>query len=146
MTNVKLPRDEASPKLVYFSMRVGGDSLENQQVQASIRGLTKIRDELVDAPEIGDLRVDLTFEIPGPYYGPDYPGLRTGSFFRKDRVLVIQIAVPRDVADISRYLVDILHQASEIARGFARRRKLTLSPEAFERALELIISRVEQRS
>ncbi len=136
MTNVRLPRDDRPPKLIYFSMRVGGESSDNAEVIAAVRQLLNARDEFLAPPEWHDLRVDLTFDIPGPFSGPDYHGMRTGSFFRKDGVLVVQAAVPAGLTPggIPGYLMATLREMVELAKGYVRRRRLPLSTDAIERA------------
>ncbi len=145
MTNLRLPPDDRPPKLVYFSMRVGGDSRDNRRMREAIRHLGNLSDELLALPKSDDLRVDLTFDIPGPYTSPDYDGIRTGSFFRKDHLLVVQVSVPAGIAaaDISSYLMNTLSQTVEPVQDFAKRRKLALSVEAFERAIHRLVPRVE---
>ena len=46
-------------------------------------------------PEDGIINV--VFQYPGSLMQPDFVGVRTGSFFKKKRKLVVQVAVPGDI-------------------------------------------------
>ncbi|MEU8295674.1 hypothetical protein AB0C04_00080 [Micromonospora sp. NPDC048909] len=62
---------------------------------------------------------------------PDYKGLRTGTLSRRDRLIMIQVAVPADLGsreehEVSRYLADRLVEAVELARTTVVGRKAAL--------------------
>jgi hypothetical protein len=133
---------------MYFSMRIGGDSPDNKRLRLAIQELNSIIEEVAPPATSADLQVDLTFDIPGPYSAPDYQGMRTGSFFRKKHILVVQVATPRqiDPAEIPNYLTTVLEETIPMVQGFAKRRNVTLSLENFIRAVGAIVSRVSKRS
>ena len=58
------------------------------------------------------LNVNVVFQVPGSIQSPDFEGARTGTFSKKDRHLMVQVALPAAVPDDpDTYLRDSLAQA-----------------------------------
>lgn len=57
------------------------------------------------------LKLDLAFHIPGNMLKPDFYGVRTGSYFKKMSILVVQIALPDEFPENA--LVHIRHEAHQ---------------------------------
>jgi hypothetical protein len=93
------------------------------------------------ADETGSL--DVVFHVPGSLVSPDYDGVRTGTFWRKKRILQVQIAVPRDLSEkeegeIGRSLVNLLRRAVHIAQPVFHEARVPFRHDHYERLLESI--------
>jgi hypothetical protein len=53
-------------------------------------------DNSIRAEYDSPLSLQIVFQIPGELIQPDFTGVRTGRFSRRERRLVIQVAVPDD--------------------------------------------------
>ncbi|HVF06498.1 MAG TPA: hypothetical protein VNA20_16775 [Frankiaceae bacterium] len=68
-----------------------------------------------------DLRVNVVYQVPGDLLAPDFAGVRTGRYSKKDRALIVQVALPEtapeDVdADVHGRLLDAVAEAESWAR------------------------------
>lgn len=89
---------------------------------------------------ITDININVEFQVPGNILTPDFEGVRTGVFRKKDSLLKIQVAVPAKASESPRKdLIGFLWQALDEAEMWAMRRKLKfdLTP------LRQIVSRLE---
>lgn len=73
--------------------------------------------EGVDSP----LAVNVVFQIPGQYLQPDFKGIRSGRFSRKEARLLVQVALPGAPSpspqiDVRRLLGEAVLVAEEFAR------------------------------
>ena len=66
-------------------------------------------------PKGGAPFLNVVFHFPGSLIAPDYVGLRTGRFSKKESGLMIQAAVPKSVADSDR-IADILDYFDQTIR------------------------------
>jgi hypothetical protein len=67
------------------------------------------------------LAVNVVYHIPGEHLSPDFSGVRTGSFSRKTRKLLVQVALPPEpVSDPDAEALALLREAVDVAEGFAR--------------------------
>jgi hypothetical protein len=76
------------------------------------------------------LRVNVVLQIPGEVLTPDFSGVRTGRYSPKERLLLVQAAVPKDAtsSDTRIVLLMLLEAAIEEAEAFAQRRAITSQP------------------
>jgi len=83
--------DESSVTIFVGAVYGGGGETSFSAALSSIRRIVKVQrpEQRVD---LGD--IDLVFHVPGSVRKPDYHGVRTGRFSRKERMLMIQVAVP----------------------------------------------------
>src|SRR5262249_4949950 len=123
--SVKVAADERIHKPLGVSLRIGGESAENQAAIAAIHGVGRIADDVCEHIEHKVLHVELTFDVPGPITAPDYTGLRTGTYFRDHEFLIIQVAVPMPFPQDHAvdYMVGVLEQMLDLARGYVKRRR-----------------------
>lgn len=67
------------------------------------------------------LAVNVVFQIPGQYLEPEFTGVRTGRFSRKEARLLVQVALPAVPSssapdDVRRLLRDAIDAAEEFAQ------------------------------
>jgi hypothetical protein len=70
---------------------------------------------------VSPLAVNVVFQVPGRFLTPEFEGIRSGTFSRKERRLMVQVALPLDVsatpdADLRTFVRD----AVELAENFAQ--------------------------
>src|ERR1051325_4747059 len=77
----------------------------------------------VDSP----LNLNVVFHVPGSVIAPDYRGLRTGSFRRKDSLLMVQVALPPEVpGDAGAFLRAAMVAAVDEAMLWASRKRKSI--------------------
>jgi hypothetical protein len=62
--------------------------------------------------------VNVVFHVPGSIIEPDWEGARDATFSKKRKLLMVQVAVPRDVAAHPwpiAFIIESLHKANRIA-------------------------------
>jgi hypothetical protein len=92
-----------------------GSKSWREPVMTVVKQVLKNRDKVVTP-----LGVAVTFFIPGEHSRPDFAGLRTGTFSRKESWLAIQVALPDEpIEDGEAYVFDRLVDAVEEAERFA---------------------------
>jgi hypothetical protein len=94
----------------------GTDRGWSQAVKDLGRRVMAVRDG-VESP----LAVNVVYQIPGEFLDPDFEGVRTGRFSRKEARLLVQVALPRkagseSTAEVRRLLRDAIAAAEEFAR------------------------------
>ena len=68
------------------------------------------------------LAVHVVYQIPGEHARPDFVGVRTGRFSRKDLRLLVQVALPPEPsADADAEALAMLREAVSLAEDFARK-------------------------
>jgi hypothetical protein len=75
------------------------------------------------------LAVNVVFQIPGKFLTPDFQGVRSGRFSRKERALLVQVALPTEPSstpDVD--LTDYLRTAVAVAEDFAQQEALIDGP------------------
>jgi hypothetical protein len=84
-------------------------------IAAIIKQINAIREEY-SSP----LSLQIVFQIPGEVIRPDFTGVRTGLFSRRDGRLVVHVAVPDDVeGDRVAWVITRLREAVAEAEKFA---------------------------
>ncbi len=81
--------------MIYIGQILGGPELRDEApINRAIAKLNRLRGPVGEG-EFGSL--DLVFHVAGSLLEPEFSGVRTGPFSRKERLLQIQIAVPKDI-------------------------------------------------
>jgi len=82
--------------------------------------------------------VNLVFHIPGSMLQDlDYEGLRDGAFSRKQKLLMIQVAVPGTIAvtqdeeQVCEFLLDSLLKANDLAAKYFKKKGIEYSQPKF---------------
>ncbi len=98
----------------------GTDPRWRDAVMALMRLVRDLR-EGVESP----LAVNVVFHIPGNYFTSEFEGLRTGRFSRKERHLMIQVALPPEPSESADREVRCFLQAAVLmAEDFAQQEAL----------------------
>jgi hypothetical protein len=103
---------------------VGGSTPTNRRWRDAIAELTRAVAEA--RTEIASpLNVNVVFQVAGNVVQPDFEGARTGQFSKANRLLLVQVALPAEVADDPEsYLRGALSDAIDEAEGWARERSI----------------------
>lgn len=76
------------------------------------------------------LAVNVVFQVPGQFLQPDFQGVRSGQFSRKERRLIVQVALPPEPeGDAVREARDWLGRAVAAAEDYAYQEGMTQSAE-----------------
>src|SRR5213080_4738430 len=89
--------------------------------------VTRLGRKIIAAREgvTSSLAINVIYDIPGELIQPNYTGVQVGRFSRKNRELLIQIALPPEpTSDADAEVLSLLHEAVELAEEFGRRRGL----------------------
>lgn len=78
----------------------------------------------LQAGVVTPLNVNVVYHVPGEILAPDYEGVRTGRFSRRDSLLMVQAAVPSSAEDKDAVLRALLLQAIDEAERWAKRKGL----------------------
>ncbi|NNB87772.1 hypothetical protein D7X99_16180 [Corallococcus sp. AB032C] len=101
--------------MMYIGAVFGGPELADAPIEKAIRLIGKARGP-IEKSDSGAL--DIVFHVPGSLLKPEFTGVRTAKFSRKERMLMLQIAVPEEqvhTPDV-RWLLDAIREAVRLAR------------------------------
>lgn len=101
--------------MIYISSVLGGPEVEGSRIDRAITKVIRLRG-LGQEGAYGSL--DVVFHVPGSFVKPDYQGLRTAKFSRKDRKLMVQVSVPGEMVtseDAESFVVQSLRDAVSLA-------------------------------
>jgi hypothetical protein len=83
------------------------------------------------------LKLSIAFHIPGNMLKPEFSGVRTGSYFKKLAVLVVQVAIPEKLPDdVPDHIEKVTHQAIDEAARWAAKRRLEFDARLFHGIVE----------
>lgn len=121
--------DEAIPALSIGSIE-GGSSPNMSRWRDAITRLT------IDVATAGQdlespLNVNVIYQVPGNILQPDFEGVRTGHYSKKDSSLIVQAALPHDAPDdVEAHLKRLLVAAIDEAEQWAKRRRVAPNLQA----------------
>lgn len=96
----------------------------DKAIMAVMNAIVELRGEF----ELGQgPAVNVVFYVPGSLGGFDWEGSRSSTFFRKDQLQMVQVAIPKEVADSENpmdFVIAALHDANVIAFECFRKRKI----------------------
>jgi hypothetical protein len=106
--------------MMYISRVYGGPELTGSKIDQTIAKFMKLRGAERDVGQFGSL--DVVLHVPGSVFSPEPFGVRTSRFSKKERTLMLQIAVPPEVVEkddhqIEAYLLSALREA--VRKGYA---------------------------
>jgi hypothetical protein len=107
--------------VIYIGEILGGPELTHSPISRAIAKLSRSRGPGGEGP-FGSL--DIVFHVAGSLLQPEFTGVRTGRFSRKERMLQVQIAVPREVVasdDAYPFLAARVLEAVQVAGPIVRK-------------------------
>lgn len=113
---------------------MGGPEVDNGIGEAIRRmsRITRVLDEASDVPS-SEGTVDVVYHVPGSLVRPDYEGVRTGRWDKRDQMLQVQVAVPEsmrsDDDELAEFLKRTLLEAVEAAEQHLAKKAPGLSLE-----------------
>jgi hypothetical protein len=115
--------DQPIPALSIGSIE-GGSSPSMSRWRDAITSLTIEVERAVQDVQ-SPLNVNVIYQIPGSILQPDFEGVRTGHYSRKDASLIVQAALPDDAPDDAvSHIRHLLIAAIDEAEEWARRRSI----------------------
>jgi hypothetical protein len=125
--------------MISFGAVYGGPEIYESPIADTIRRLKKARVPREEGP-FGSLVI--VFHVPGSIIQPEYEGVRTARFSRKQRTLTLQIAVPAEQTYTPD--LDFLLNAIRKAIGMARPRFERAGVRYPEREYLDMVDRIEK--
>lgn len=120
------------------------DSHINRVISASMQSAMKIRSELESASRPS---VNVIFYVPGSLGEPDWDGLREAKFSLRQKLLMVQVAVPQEVVDSATpedYVIESLYGANAVAFEFFRQKQMQFPLAEAEQLVKSIASSVSK--
>jgi hypothetical protein len=120
---------------------VGGAWANKPWVAATKRAMRRVA-ELRDG-FASPFNVNVVFHIPGEVMVPEFEGLRSGRFSRKERTLMVQVAVPEGepAGDPDEEVRQMLLDAIDLAEDYARL-EAVIGPDERLDALRAIVAKI----
>jgi len=128
----------------------GGPEVAGTQLGAFVAKLMKAATEVRGDFKFGSsTALNVVFHIPGSVApDPGYEGLRDGAFSRSQKLLMIQVAVPKEMVEcqdadaVRGYVFDCLHKANGIAAKYFKKKDLEYSQPKFLSLVEALEGRL----
>lgn len=89
--------------------------------------------------------LDIVYHVPGSMVQPEFEGLRTAKFSKKEKTLMVQIAVPtlfENKQDLTKFLVEALREAIQLAKPVFRRTEVPFSHAEYLQLVDSIAKKV----
>lgn len=121
---------------------IGGTTKGTKLWEAEVRRFVdSIPGLKTPAPAPLPMRVNVVFQIPGEVLALDFDGVRTGRYSKAKKLLLVQLAVPREVPlEPQLLLKGRFIDALELAIEFARDRAISEDLPAIRGILNLLNS------
>lgn len=117
--------DTETPPVLSIGALYGGTTEGVRRWKALINPLRERVIALVDTGVQSTVHVNVVYQVPGEILGVDFSGVRTGRYSSKDRHLLVQAAVPREVPeDAEALLIALLRDSIAEATAFAKHRRI----------------------
>lgn len=101
----------------------GGTSPSMRAWREAITGITGRVAALNDGVST-PVNVNVIFHVPGDLLQPDFTGVRTGHFSKRQRWLIVQVALPESAPEeVDEFVVEQLKAAVAEAERFVKRRR-----------------------
>jgi hypothetical protein len=102
---------------------VAGGASTSRAWEAAIKRVAQRVIELRESRS-SPLAVNVVYQIPGEVLTPEFEGVRTGRFSRRERLLLVQVALPPEPRDADAEVRQLLSEAIEVAEDFARKKAM----------------------
>jgi hypothetical protein len=111
----------------------GGGELSGTPIDRALRDLSFSQDDAIP------FSLNIVFHVPGSIVGcPDYVGVRTAKFSKKQKMLMIQVAVPKEMIHspkVRAFLFSSVREAVTTAAPFLRKKGVAYP---VERVLDIV--------
>ena len=132
---------------LYIGSVLGGPEISGSPVDTIITRLAKASHDYQQAHEIAsEGELDIVYHVPGSMMQPEFEGLRTGKFSRKEKMLMVQISVPtlfENEKDLEKFLAEALREAIRLAKPIFKSTKIPFSQEEYLRLVDSIETKSE---
>ncbi len=128
---------------MYIGQVYGGPELKGSRIDRVLAKVTR----LVGEGEEGAFgSLDVVFHVPGSIGAPEHTGIRTGRFSKRERMLMLQIAVPREVLtkeepEIEEFVMASLNEVVRLATPVFQRAGIPYKEQEYLSLLEGIKAR-----
>jgi hypothetical protein len=130
------------PALFSIGINSGGMSAANRPIHEALGDFmrTVVRERTAFANN--GLRVNLVFNVPGPMFQPDFVGVHTSDFDRKNSHLLVLAAVPPELAsdEVPNYLVGVLKTVGREVHAHAARKRIAESLDDFDAVIGRLVA------
>ena len=106
--------------MIGIGIQMGGPEQRDSAVRAvllkAMQTAKRVRDPSYSDGD--EAWINPIFIVPGSLLGPDFEGLKAGHFSRREKGFVIQVAVPKTVAEgagVQRFVVQSLRDCVQLA-------------------------------
>jgi hypothetical protein len=116
----------AEPELLSLGLIGGGPAPGNELLSEAFMALMRwVRDNRGRYPNTG-LRINIVFQIPGPFLSPDFEGVFPARYARKTNHLLVNAAVPKGLAldQVREFFVQALTEVRTTTLEYLQRRKI----------------------
>jgi hypothetical protein len=126
--------------MLYIGTVEGGPELSDCKICKRISSLISLaialRKEYMDDTSA----LNVVFHISGSILSVDFSGLRTAKFSKKEKMLMIQVAVPKGLkkSEIDDFLITSLRQAASLAISVFKKAKLDFNDGGYLNLVERI--------
>jgi hypothetical protein len=140
--------------MLFIGSVQGGPEVATALVGKAESRLMNVVDQVVGDFAIGSTSaLNIVFHIPGsmaPNVG--YDGLRDGKFSREEKLLTIQVAVPKEIAvcddeeTILNFLFDSLRKANRIAAKYFKKKGMEYSQPKYLGLVDAVEHQMRQQA
>ncbi|MBI3822233.1 MAG: hypothetical protein HY289_06080 [Planctomycetes bacterium] len=126
----------------YIGSVLGGPEISRTPIDTFISRVARASlayQESHDISSAGGL--DIVYHVPGGILQPEFEGLRTAKFSKKDRMLMVQISVPTlfdNERHLENFLVESLRDAIQLAKPIFKAAEISFSPEEYLRLVDAL--------
>lgn len=130
--------------MLYVGSVQGGPEIEKTSIDVLISKLIQFAEESRKSISNDWAALNVVFYISGSIIGVDFEGLRTGKFSKKQKLLMIQVAVPNDIqeSELKSFLLDSLRGAAEVALPVFQKARIEFDTQGYLRLIDSIEARL----
>lgn len=105
--------------MIFIGGIFSGPELDGSSTEQTIKLVGRIAADLRGSFNVGDApAVNVVFCVPGSLRSPDWDWLQEGTFSRRQKLLLVQVAVPAELVNspqLDEFIIRSLHGANTIA-------------------------------
>jgi hypothetical protein len=113
--------------MISIGCALRGPELRDSDADKAITAAAKAASELPGSFHFGSPAIHVVFHVAGSLGSPDWDWLRDGTFSPDEQLLIVQVAVPKDIVmskSIRVFVVESLRGANAVAFEFFHDREL----------------------